>query len=221
MKRRIFVQKLLATPAVPLVAAAAQETVTKPQQQPPPQPNTPARQMPQQPQAVPKLAVVQADLISVTEQRYFTIEQFAALERLGDLLMPPLDGHPGSRDAKAPEFLDFLIGVSAEDRQSLYRGGLDGLNERANKEFAKEFAELEVKQADSILRPLLAVRAWPEDLPSDPMKNFIAQVHEDLRTATMNSREWADAAAARREREHGFNRSIGYYWKPIDPVVRD
>jgi hypothetical protein len=37
----------------------------------------------------------------------------------------------------------------------------------------------------------------------------------------MNSREWAEATAAHREREHGFNRTTGYYWKPIDPVVRD
>lgn len=221
MKRRIFVQRLLATPAVPLVAAAAQETTTKPRQQPPPQANTPARQMPLQPQGVPKLAVVQADVISGTEQRYFTADQFAALEKLGDVLMPSLNGHPGAREAQAAEFLDFLLSVSPEDRQALYRDGLDGLNGQAKKQFDKSFAELDAKDADAILRPLLVARAWPQDLPADAMKNFIAQVHEDMRTATTNSREWAEASTAHREREHGFNRTVGYYWKPIDPVVRD
>jgi hypothetical protein len=222
MKRRLFVQKLLATQAVPLVAAAAQQgTTTKPQQQPPPQPNTPARQMPRQPVAVPKLAVVQVDVVSATDQHFFNPDQFATLERLGDLLMPALNGHPGAREAQAPGFLDFLISVSPEDRQALYRNGLDALNQQANSQFQKSFAELDDKQAGAILRPLLVARAWPLDLPADPLKNFVAQVHEDLRTATEHSREWAEAIELRREREHGFNRTIGYYWKPIDPVVRD
>jgi hypothetical protein len=220
MKRRRFVQNLLSAPAVPLVAAAAQET-TKPQQQPPPQANTPARQIPQQPQGVPKLAVVQADVISETEQRYFTPDQFAALEKLGDVFMPPLKGHPGAREAQAPEFLDFLLSVSPADRQHLYRNGLDGLNSQAKKQFHKTFPELDAKELDAILRPLLVVRPWPQYLPADPMRNFIAQVHEDMRTATMNSREWADASTAVRQRGRGYGRSVGYYWKPIDPVVRD
>lgn len=221
MKRRRFVQKLLSAPAVPLVAAVAQETNTKPQQQPPPQPNTPARQVPQQPHGIPKLAVVQADVISQTEQRYFTPDQFAALEKLGDVFMPSLKEHPGAREAQAPDFLDFLISVSPADRQHLYRSGLDGLNNQAKKQFHKPFSDLDTKEIDAILQPLLVARAWPQDLPTDPMKNFIVQVHEDLRTATTNSREWADATAGVRQRGRGFGRSVGYYWKPIDPVVRD
>lgn len=217
MKRRNFVQSLLIAPAAPATIAAQQTT---PQQQPPPQPNTPARQVPRQPQEIPKLQVVQADLAADGDQRFFTAEQFAALEKLGSTLVPPLKGNPGAIDAHAPEFLDFLISVSPGDRQKLYRDGLDGLNAQAKKHFHKNFAELEAKEADEILRPLLVIRPWPEDLPSDPMKNFVAQVHQDLRTATMNSREWATAAAAsgRRGRRSG---GVGYYWNPIDPVVRD
>src|SRR5579875_691601 len=219
MQRRRFVQRLLSTPAVPLVAAAVQET-TKPQQQPPPQPNTPARQMPQQPQGVPKLAVVQADVISETERRYFTPDEFAALQKLAEVLMPPLKNNPGAVQAQAPEFLDFLISVSPADRQYLYRRGLDGLNAHAHQQFGKSFSELDGKQIDDMIRPLLVARPWPQDLPADPLKNFMAQVHEDLRTATVNSREWAEASANVRQRGRGF-RNIGYYWHPIDPVVRD
>jgi len=217
MKRRNFVQSLLIAPAAPAAVAAQQTT---PQQQPPPQPNTPARQVPRQPQETPKLQVMQADLAAEGDQRFFTPAQFAALEKLGGLLVPPLKGHPGATDAHAPEFLDFLISVSPGDRQKLYRDGLDGVNAEAKKQFQTEFSELNAKQADEILRPLLVARPWPEELPSDPMKNFIAQVHQDLRTATMNSREWAAVAATsgRRGRRSG---GVGYYWHPIDPVVRD
>jgi hypothetical protein len=132
--------------------------------------------------------------------------------------MPPLKNNPGALDAQAPEFLDFLISVSPGDRQTLYRSGLDNLNRQASHKFEKPFAELDAKQADAILRPLLVVRPWPEDLPSDPLQNFIAQVHEDLRTATMNSREWSEAAAKSGHLFHRGFRGSGYYWAPIDPI---
>jgi hypothetical protein len=166
--------------------------------------------------------VVQADLVSEGEQKFFSADQFAALKKLGGVLMPPLKGKPGATEAHAPEFLDFLLSVSPADRQKLYRHGLDGLNAQAKKQFHKSFGELDNTQVDAIVRPLLVARPWPQELPSDPMKNFMAQVHEDLRTATANSREWAAASPSSPsgQRGRGFNRSSGYYWHPIDPVVK-
>ncbi len=224
MKRRKFVQSLLVAPVGP-AAFAAQQTAAPsssaplPSQQPPgSQPNTPAKQLSRQPQGVPKLDVVQADVISETEQRFFNADQFAALEKLGSVLMPPMKGKPGAIEAHAPEFLDFLISVSLADRQKLYCGGLDALNAQAKKKFHKSFAELDTTQVDAILRPLLVVRPWPEDFPEDPLKDFVAQVHDDLRTATTNSREWATAGQASGLGGRGF-RGSGFYWKPIDPVT--
>ena len=216
MKRRKFVQNLLVAPVAPAALAAQQ---IKPQ--PTPQANAPAPVVPRQRPEVPKLAVTQADLTSQPDRHFFTAEQFAALEKLGSVLMPPIKGNPGAVEAGAPEFLDFLVGVSPEDRQNLYRDGLDGLNAQAQRHFDKAFGDLNSPQADAIIRPLLVARFWSKNLPADPMKNFMAQVHDDLRTATANSREWAAAEAASGRRQRGFNRSIGYYWKPIDPVVRD
>jgi gluconate 2-dehydrogenase subunit 3-like protein len=218
MKRRKFVQSLLVAPVVPAAVEAQQ---TAPQQPSGPQPNTPARQLSRQPQNVPQLATIQADLASETDQRFFSQDQFAALQKLGSILMPPLKSRPGALDAKAPEFLDFLIGASPADRQKLYCDGLDGLNAQAKKQYGKPFSELDAKQADTIIRPLLVAIPWPQDMPQDPMKNFLAQVHEDLRTATMNSREWADASPGSGRVRQIFGRGMGYYWKPIDPVVRD
>jgi hypothetical protein len=168
---------------------------------------------------VPELKVVEADLAAETTQHFFDAEQFAALQKLGSVLVPPLKGNPGALDAHVPEFLDFLISVSPADRQTLYRNGLDGLNGQAKKKFDKTFSDLETAQADAILRPLLVVRLWPEDFPSDPLQNFIAQVHQDLRTATTNSRE---AAAANAKSGRIFTRgygTAGFYWKPIDPIT--
>ncbi len=215
IKRRGFVRGLLLAPAAPAVLNAQQTT---PQQQPVPQPNTPARQVPRQPNNIPTLKVTEVDLTAETSPHFFSADEFGVLQKLGAILLPPLKGNPGALDAHAPEFLDFLISASPADRQKLYRNGLDRLNLQAKQKFHKGFAELDATQADAIIRPLLVVRPWPEDLPHDPTKNFLAQVHEDLRTATMNSREWAEASAKSGRRFSRGARTTGLYWKPIDPI---
>lgn len=217
MKRRGFVKGLLvATPAVPLVA-----------QQPPAQTQTPAAPNPQPPREPPrqfaqpeKLALVQVDTVAQTTQLFFKADQFAALEKLGALLVPPLEGKPGASEAGAAVFLDFLISESPHSRQQLYQRGLDGLNASAQKHFSKTFADLDASQADTILKPLLVVRPWPEEMPEDLMQHFIAQAHQDLHTATANSREWALASTSGGGGRRGFNQAIGLYWDPIDPVVK-
>ena len=142
----------------------------------------------------------------------------ATLEKVAELLVPPIKGNPGAIDAKAPEFLDFLLSVSPAERQKSYRFGLDGLESLAQEKYHASFHSLSAANADAILKPLFIARFWPEDLPSDPMQSFIAQVHEDLRTATMNSREWATASEkSGRLFTRGF-RGSGYYWAPIDPI---
>lgn len=216
MKRRRFVHTLLATPiAVAPAAGLAQQD--KPQPQAPPKPNTPARQVPRQVRSVLKLPLVEVDATAQTAPHFFSEVQYATLEKLAAVLVPPIKEHPGATDAKAPAFLDFLLSVSPGDRQKLYQSGLDTLNTKAQTKYAKPFSALDQSQADAILGPLMTVRPWPRDLPEDPEKNFVAQVHEDLQTATMNSREWAASAGSEHRFTRGF-RGSGMYWAPIDPI---
>jgi hypothetical protein len=127
---------------------------------------------------------------------FFNAQQFAALRKLGGMLQPPLKGNAGALECGAPEFLDFLIGASPADMQHLYKAGLDSLNAQARKQFGKAFADLDAAQADAILKPLVEAISWNEDLPAGPVKHFIAQAHRDFRAATLNSREYATAAAS-------------------------
>jgi len=214
MKRRNFVQSLLVVPAS---AVAAEQAATPP----PAAPQTPAAPArPQQnfrgAQNVPKLNLVQPDTAAETTTTFFTASQYSALNKLAEVLVPPIKNHPGALDAHAPEFLDFLISRSPAPSQHLYRSGLDGLNASSTRHFHKPFSELDAKQADSIIRPLLVARAWDKEEPKDPMQRFITQVHADLRTATMNSAEWASSGGSARGR---FNSGRRMYWKPIDPRV--
>jgi hypothetical protein len=200
VKRRRFIQSLAAAPAVS--AAAPQQGAA---------PSTPA---------APKLTNSTADSDAETTPRFFTPVQFAALRHLGALFMPGRKGMPGALAAGAPEFVDFLVGVSPADRQQLYRNGLDTFNARARKQYGKPFAELDDKQADTILRPLIVTIAWVLDRPADPLEHFVAQVHDDIRTATVNSQEYADAAAAQNAGRRGRNTGVDTFIRPIDPVYR-
>jgi hypothetical protein len=218
MKRRRFLQAIAVAPAVPLAAQQA-----APPAAPSPQAASPGRggQF-RAGQAAPPLETTAADLTAqATAPSFFTPDQYAALRGLGNLLQPAMNGHPGALEAGAPEFLDFLIGVSPPDRQKLYRDGLDALNSQAKKQFKKSFADLDASQADAIVRPLLVVIPWSEDLPQDKVRHFIAQAHRDFRTATENSREWAaGGASSGRRGGRGFGGGTGLYWLPVDPVVR-
>jgi hypothetical protein len=217
MKRRRFLQALAVTPAVPLAAQQAAPPATPN----PPPPAAPGRAQVRGGQTVPALETTAADLTGqAAAPSFFTADQFAALRGLGKLLQPPMNGHPGALEAGAPEFLDFLVGVSPADRQKLYREGLDALNDQSKKKFKKSFADLDNTQADAIVRPLLVVIPWSEDLPQDKVRHFIAQAHRDFRTATQNSREWNSAGAASGRRGGRGGGGAGLYWLPIDPVVR-
>ena len=144
---------------------------------------------------------------------FFNPQQFAALRKLSDILMPANiapDGTPGALEAMAPEFLDFLLSESGADRQQLYRNGLDGLNSQARKRFGKLFADVDGGQADLLLAPLH--EPWSYDVPSDPVAAMLRAAKDDIRRATVNSYAWNLAAAAGRTRGGGG----GLYWLPID-----
>lgn len=197
MKRRRFIQALAATPAVP--ALLAQQTA------PPKAASVTTNDAP--------LRYSISDDAAVPVLHFFNAQQFAALRKLSDLLMPAMNsanGMPGALEAKAPEFLDFLISQSPVDRQQLYRNGLDDLTSQAKKRFGKAFAEVDETQAEILLAPLR--EPWTYDAPADPVAAMLRAAKDDVRRATTNSREWNLAATAGRTRGGGG----GLYWLPID-----
>jgi hypothetical protein len=158
----------------------------------------------------PKLETAVAEAGAAAVPRFFSDSQFAALRRLSELLMPAAKGNPGALEAGVPEFLDFLISQSPEDRQRLYREGLDRLGAEAQRLRKKAFSELSAEEADTVLAPLHA--AWSYADPADPFARFLTEAKTDVMTATTNSQEWITAQAARSRRAGG----VDYYWLPID-----
>lgn len=153
------------------------------------------------------------DAVAQTNANFFNDRQSATLRRLSEILMPPLQGYPGATDAGTPEFLDFLIGVSPVDRQQMYQSGLDRLDSESQQHFGAPFASLQPEQADQLLRPWM--QTWmPDHPPAEPYARFINVAHSDIRTATINSQAWSEAAAARQPAS-----DIGLYWFPVDPDI--
>jgi Gluconate 2-dehydrogenase subunit 3 len=186
MRRRQAIQALLGAPAIAAIP------------------------LPAQAQEMPKLATANTEAVGDAVARFFSASQMAALRRLGDLVVPEASGRPGASAAKAAEFLDFLLSQSPSDRQALYRTGLDRLQTDARNRSGAAFENLTAQQADAILMPMHA--PWTYAEPADPFARFLRAVKEDLLTATINSREFAEAQTAAGRRGAG----IGTYWYPVE-----
>ena len=219
MKRRRFFKAIAATPLAPSLIAqqtAAPSNAPAPTSPAPPpidatQPPAPLNRTPTAMAAPVRIETAVADEVAEMAPRYFTPAQFGALRKLSETIMPPMNGAPGALEAGAPEFLDFLISESPQDRQQLYKIGLDQLNAQAKKRFSKTFAELDATQTVTLLAPLR--EAWAFDPPTDPLARFLREAKKDVRTATINSREYASAVSSSGRRGAG---GIGLYWYPLD-----
>jgi hypothetical protein len=193
MKRRTVLRSLLAVPSVAVLPAEAFAQEVKPS-------------APETPKTVTDVADAASDPLIKT----FSPAQFAALRKLGEIVMPASQGAPGALEAGAAEFLDFLVGASPPERVTLYKTGLDRLNTEAHQRYNKSFGEITPEQADPILAPLHV--AWSYRGPADPFAKFLLAAKSDLLTATANSREYVAVVSQRRRNGGG----VGQYWYPIE-----
>ncbi len=194
MRRRNFFKTLAVTPAAAMFepSLAAQQAA----------PGQAAGDAP--------LAVTYTEQVGEPLPRFFSAEQFVALRRLCDLIMPAIGTSPGAIAAKVPEFLDFLIADAPADRQGVYRDGLDLLNSESRKQHNRPFDQLDAAQADALLAPLRA--PWTFEPPADAVARFLRAAKADVRTATVNSREYLNPGGGSGGRR--FSGS-GLYWNEI------
>lgn len=147
------------------------------------------------------------DIGGTTVRRYFDDAQFAALRRICDLIVPAQDARPGALAVEVPEFLDFHVSVSFDDRQQAYRAGLDALNYQAQLLFGKSFAELDDGQAERIVAEPMRVN-WTPTPPREILAAFLREVRQDAVAATQNTREYSESLASAGVRR----RDTDLYW---------
>jgi hypothetical protein len=153
--------------------------------------------------AVPNLTLLTPDAVASGVLHFFTPQEFTSFRRLADVIVPASDNEPGALDARAPEFLDFLLSESPIEVQTLYRNGVRGLDR-------KGFAKLGEPEISRALAPLS--EAWTYSGPTDPFAQFLQASKIAFWQATVNSREWAQAKSAGRRSAAGLNT----YWLPIE-----
>ena len=208
MLRRDFVRGVVSVGLAPQLLLGQQSVGNQP---PPPAPVPWTTGLnPKTP--LPHTAV--AEVVAESELRFFSPAQMATLNRLSDLLLPPIGNKPGALQAQTPAFLDFLIGSSPESRRKLYTGGLEWLDGESEKKYKMPFAKLSKADGDALLKPWL--RTWMSDHPpNEPHADFINIAHDDVRTATVNSEAWAAVPSV--GAEAGIK--VDLYWSPIEPEL--
>ena len=145
-----------------------------------------------------KLPTTAAEAAAMGLPRFFAPDDFAIFADLGQALIPPFDGRPGSLEAEAAEFLDFLLGQSPSDIQTLYKQGI------------ATFKLRQKSGMDAALQELAA--PWTNSGSSTPYAKFLNAAKLAFYQATVNSRQWAEAMATRSRGAAG----IGSYWLPIE-----
>jgi hypothetical protein len=82
--------------------------------------------------------------------RALTADQFRALERLADLIIPVDVGKPGAIQAQVPAWIDSLLEVNAELKER-YVTGLDWLDTTMRAKHAADFASATLEQQTALL----------------------------------------------------------------------
>ena len=211
MKRRRFVQAAIALPAGSvLLAQQPAPPATPPQAPPGPGFGPGAAGM-----DYPKIDTTSPEQAAMPVVRFFNAPQLAALKRLSDLLMSRTATTPGAIDAQVPELLDFWIGKSPASHQKIYSTGLDALNKQASAKHKMTFADLDDTAAAALIEPAIK-QPWNFVPPADPLAHFLQEARRDIRTATMNSREYATAGSGDGGRGGRRQGGMGMYWYSLD-----
>jgi hypothetical protein len=145
-----------------------------------------------------QLPATAAEAVAMGLPKFFAPADFAAFAELGETLIPAYDGRPGAKEAEAAEFLDFLIGQSPADVQTLYRQGVATYRQRRTAGVEAALKELE--------------EPWTYQGPAESYARFLQAAKQAFYQATVNSRQWAAAMQGRSRAAAG----VGSYWLPVE-----
>jgi gluconate 2-dehydrogenase gamma chain len=95
---------------------------------------------------------------------FFTEHEWQTVQVLADLIIPRDDRSGSATDAKAPEFVDFILNESSESRQSGMRRGFAWLDEESRSRFGVAFVGATDAQRRQILDDIAGPGRAPERL---------------------------------------------------------
>lgn len=136
-----------------------------------------------------KAIAVSAETVAEGKTKFFGAA-FADFQTLGDVLIPAYDGRPGAKQAKAAEFLDFLLSESPAALQKQYRDGLASFRATGEAGIGKAIGK------------------------DTAYGKFLTVAKVAFYRATLNSREYSEAMSSRSRSATG----LGNYWLPLGSI---
>ena len=135
------------------------------------------------------LAPLQA---AASQPQFFTASQFAAVDRLTDLIIPPDEQSGGASAAKVSTYIDVMLSEASSSAQTEWRQGLQALDAECGKRFENPFNGLTADQQNAMIDAM----AQNEGHPATAIQRFFAPlkrmtidgyytskigIHDDLR----------------------------------------
>lgn len=102
--------------------------------------------------------------------RFFTISQFAAVDRLTDLIVPADAQSGGASAAKVGVYIDVLLSEAAPAVRSQWTQGLEAVDAECRQRFNSAFNELPADRQNAVL----AAMAQNEGAPATAIQRFFA-----------------------------------------------
>jgi hypothetical protein len=84
------------------------------------------------------------------QPKALTAHEYATLQRLTDLVIPPDDRSPGALAAGAADYIDFLCSVS-EEMKDIYTGGLAWMDNSMRRQHGADFVSAKPEQQTAFL----------------------------------------------------------------------
>ncbi len=135
------------------------------------------------------LAPLQA---AASQPQFFTASEFAAVDRLSDLIIPTDEQSGGASAAKVSTYIDVMLSEASSSAQTEWRQGLQAVDAECNKRFENPFNGLTPDQQGGMLNAM----AQNEGNPATAIQRFFAPlkrmtidgyytskigIHDDLR----------------------------------------
>ena len=106
--------------------------------------------------------------VAVYKPRFFSKPEYAAVQGLCDVLIPPDGQSPGASEAGVGFYIDTILLYGVTDAREIWRSGLRLVDETAKTRLAKPFVECSQREQEQIV----ALMAHNEAKPRTELEKF-------------------------------------------------
>ena len=125
--------------------------------------------------------------LAAYKPRFFTPAEYAALDRLCEIIIPADAQSPGASKAQVRFFIDVMVQFGDPQNQQRWRAGLAAVEDAARSSYGKGFVECDAKQQDAIV----ARMARNERAPTTELERFFGP----LKRMTVDGYHLSDVGA--------------------------